>query len=131
MGRQQQADDAPIDVPDGPGQQRQGDDDLEQHAEHDADLGPVECRKNRRHHHGGAKAREAAHHAGNDRDHGSDQEGCGKNVRHRTGKGPRGAEPSIAAPRPAHHIMQAMPSKNLALPAMPLDMPYIQRRPEL
>ncbi|MBV8391694.1 MAG: DEAD/DEAH box helicase family protein, partial [Alphaproteobacteria bacterium] len=27
--------------------------------------------------------------------------------------------------------MWAMPSKNLALPAMPLDMPYIQRRPEL
>ncbi|MBS0541941.1 MAG: DEAD/DEAH box helicase family protein, partial [Proteobacteria bacterium] len=27
--------------------------------------------------------------------------------------------------------MQAMPSKNLALPAMPLLMPYIQRRPEL
>jgi len=27
--------------------------------------------------------------------------------------------------------MQAMPSKNLALPATPLSMPYIQRRPEL
>jgi excinuclease ABC subunit B len=27
--------------------------------------------------------------------------------------------------------MQAMPSKNLALPVQPLLMPYIQRRPEL
>jgi len=27
--------------------------------------------------------------------------------------------------------MQAMPSKNLAVPATPLLMPYIQRRPEL
>ena len=27
--------------------------------------------------------------------------------------------------------MQAMPSKNLAVSAVPLDMPYIQRRPKL
>ena len=38
---------------------------------------------------------------------------------------------SIASARAGHHIMQAMPSKNLAVSAVPLDMPYIQRRPKL
>src|SRR5258708_37847792 len=38
---------------------------------------------------------------------------------------------SIASARAGHHIIQAMPSKNLAVSAVPLDMPYIQRRPEL
>src|SRR5436190_15008411 len=38
---------------------------------------------------------------------------------------------SIAAGWRRHHIMQSMPSKNLAVSAVPLHMPYIQRRPEL
>src|SRR5260370_13728915 len=38
---------------------------------------------------------------------------------------------SIAAGRRRHHIMQAMPSKNLAVSTVPLHMPYIQRRPVL
>src|SRR5262249_59414699 len=32
--------------------------------------------------------------------------------------------------RPRHHIMQAMPRKNLAVSTVPLSMPYVQRRPE-
>src|SRR5229473_1209702 len=40
------------------------------------------------------------------------------------------ASSSIAGARPRHHIMQAMPSKNLAVSTVPLLMPYIQRRPE-
>src|SRR5215475_1744168 len=38
---------------------------------------------------------------------------------------------SIAGAQAEHHIMQAMPSKNLAVSTVPLHMPYIQRRPEL
>src|SRR5918993_6134951 len=38
---------------------------------------------------------------------------------------------SIAGVPVAHHIIEAMPSKNLAVATMPLLMPYIQRRPEL
>src|SRR5216684_6540883 len=37
---------------------------------------------------------------------------------------------SIAGTQPEHHIMEAMPSKNLAVSTVPLLMPYIQRRPE-
>src|SRR3990167_2321857 len=37
---------------------------------------------------------------------------------------------SIAGLPVAHHIMQAMPPKNLAVATVPLPMPYIQRRPE-
>ena len=37
---------------------------------------------------------------------------------------------ALPGPQPAHHIMQAMPSKNLAVSTVPLLMPYIQRRPE-
>src|ERR1700704_7000550 len=40
------------------------------------------------------------------------------------------ASSSIAGTRPEHHIMEAMPSKNLAVSTVPLLMPYIQRRPE-
>src|SRR5580692_6215556 len=40
------------------------------------------------------------------------------------------ASSSIAGMRPGHHIMEAMPSKNLAVSTVPLLMPYIQRRPE-
>src|SRR5947199_300331 len=38
---------------------------------------------------------------------------------------------SIAAAGSRPHIIQAMPSKNLAVSVVPLSMPYIQRRPEL
>src|ERR1051325_2865946 len=38
---------------------------------------------------------------------------------------------SIAGAWAEHHIMQAMPSKNLAVSTVPLHMPYVQRRPEL
>ena len=44
--------------------------------------------------------------------------------------GMKHGDASIAGPQPAHHIMQAMPSKNLAVSTVPLLMPYIQRRPE-
>src|ERR1700722_8326808 len=40
------------------------------------------------------------------------------------------ASSSIAGALFEHHIMQAMPSKNLAVSTVPLLMPYIQRRPE-
>src|SRR5262245_15961048 len=40
------------------------------------------------------------------------------------------ADASIAPARPRHHIMQAMPRKNLAVSTVPLSMPYVQRRPE-
>src|SRR6267154_521238 len=48
----------------------------------------------------------------------------------RSGMG-KACEASIAAARGGHHIMQAMPSKNLAVSTVPLHMPYIQRRPTL
>src|SRR6202007_726827 len=37
----------------------------------------------------------------------------------------------IARPPSGPHIIPVMPSKNLAVSATPLDMPYIQRRPGL
>src|SRR6516225_617238 len=37
---------------------------------------------------------------------------------------------SIVAALAEHHIMQAMPRKNLAVSTVPLHMPYVQRRPE-
>src|SRR5262245_35974372 len=37
---------------------------------------------------------------------------------------------SIARAPARHHIMQAMPRKNLAVSTVPLSMPYVQRRPE-
>src|SRR6185503_19428922 len=86
---------------------------------------PVKGGEDGRHQHGGAEPGEAAYHSGDDGDKGSDQEGKAQQIRHR--------EPSssIAVAHAGHHIMRVMPSKNLAVSAVPLLMPYIQRRPVL
>src|SRR5262245_55529635 len=44
--------------------------------------------------------------------------------------GIRAGDASIAGVYPRHHIIQAMPPKNLAVSTVPLLMPYVQRRPE-
>ena len=122
---QEQADAPPVDVFQRPRQQRQDDDDLEQQAERDADGRPVKRRKSRRHHHRRTETREAAHHAGENGDDGAIRKETARKSGMRKAR-----QASIASARSDHHIMQAMPSKNLAVSTVPLHMPYIQRRPK-
>ena len=61
------------------------DGDLQQQAERDAHLRPIQRREDRRHHHRRAEAREAAHHTGNDRDGGRSQEGNCQDFGHLAG----------------------------------------------
>ncbi len=124
-GHQQQADATPVDQAHDSRDQWQGHGDFQQQAERDADrrarssaenIGVIimaapkpakpapclQCRQRRR-----KSGRE------------------GQQVGHQ-----RARDASIAGPASEHHIMQAMPSKNLAVSTVPLLMPYIQRRPE-
>ena len=66
-----------------PRHQRQGDRDFQQQAKRDADRRAVQRRKDRRHDHGRAKARETPHHACNAGDGGADQEGKSQQIGHR------------------------------------------------
>src|SRR4029077_2948156 len=64
------------------------------------------------------------HRACNTGNGGADQERNSQQIGHEADNA------SIAGTRPAHHIMEAIPSKNLAVSTVPPLMAYIQRRPE-